>query len=125
MKTIAMKTRNMVNTNKEGTTMDFKKRIMVQNEVQIRSFTFWNELFKLLDKIKYRPEDFDLGGANYITAELTGGYSLMMDRVGDAWIIKEGDNRRHSFQKWDQKDDFPYTKILDWYLKDSVLKKLE
>jgi len=86
-----------------------------------KCMVFWTALFWIFDERKYRPrlnkdsdsyshpldDRFDLRGSN--------------DRI---WLVDKRNGRAQCIQKDEQvNDEFPYTKILDKYLKLSVLNE--
>ena len=85
-----------------------------------KSNYFWTALFTILDDRKFKPV---LSKEDEVHAyDLGDGFVLKgnRDRI---WLV-DPEGKAKCVQKNDQKDDFPYTKILNKYLKLSVLDKL-
>lgn len=80
---------------------------------------FWTALFKIFDERKYRPK-INKDSYSYSYA-LDDRFDLRgsSDRI---WLVDKRNGRAQCIQKDEQvNDEFPYTKILDKYLKLSVL----
>jgi hypothetical protein len=77
---------------------------------------FWYGLFYLLDEDKRSP----LGDGELIGIPLSDGYYLEMTKT-TARITKSCITK--TYIKRYSKDVFPYTKLLDWYIKEVIIGK--
>lgn len=79
---------------------------------------FWGALFYLLDEEKKTP----LRNGEVIDAliDVEDEYYLQFTET-TARIVKDGLTCK--YVKRFLKDDFPYTKLFDWYIKETVLKE--
>lgn len=91
----------------------------LRNEVIKKTSLFWKALFDLLDKEKEKPIHDDECREEH----LDDIYSIKMNR-STIWILKKDRNaaKAYCIQARKQKDDFPYVKMLDWFIKNTVLK---
>lgn len=82
------------------------------------SIMFWGALFYLLDEEKETP----LRNGEVISAWINfeEEYCLQLTET-TARIVKDGLTCKYI--KRFHKDDFPYTKLFDWYIKETVLKE--
>lgn len=77
---------------------------------------FWYGLYYLLDEEKRSP----LGDGEIIGIPLSDEYYLEMAKA-TARITSSGITR--TYVKRNSKDAFPYTKLLDWYIKEVIIGK--
>ena len=79
---------------------------------------FWGALFYLLDEEKKAP----LRNGKVIDAliDFEEEYYLQLTET-TVRIVKDGLTCKYI--KRSQKDDFPYTKLYDWYIKETVFKE--
>lgn len=77
---------------------------------------FWYGLYYLLDEIKRSP----LGDGEVIGIPLSDGHYLEMTKT-TARITSNGITS--TYIKRNSNDAFPYTKLLDWYIKEVIIGK--
>ena len=80
------------------------------------SKVFWYGLYYLLDEDKRSPLD----EGEIIGIPLNDEYYLEMTKT-TARITSSG--KTSTYIKRYSSDDFPYTKLLDWYIKEAILKE--
>ena len=91
----------------------------ITEEFTNRSRRFWFGLFYIFDQDKKNPAV----GEEVIGISFDNDYALEINEKSvSIYEIKNNSNR--CSVKRNQKDDFPYCKLLDWYLKDSYLNKI-
>lgn len=81
------------------------------------SKVFWYGLFYLLDEDKQSP----LADGEVIGVPLSDGYWLEMTKA-TARITNGGITI--TYIKRYSNDEFPYTKLLDWYIKEVIIGKV-
>lgn len=92
----------------------------IPEQLTEKSKRFWDALFHLLDYNKNAPIMLE---GELAERRIDDDYILRMNR-DNIWIVKEAEGRARCIEPFFQKDDFPYCKILEWYLKDSVLSRV-
>ena len=88
----------------------------VKDKLLDKSNVFWTGLFYLLDEEKAEP----LRAKEKVGVSLDEQYSLCMSR-NRIWFVDASENhsRTHCMQTR-KEENFPYTKLLDWYIKKTV-----
>lgn len=86
------------------------------DKIMHASIKFWDALFYLLDEEKTR-----LRNSNVIETmiDFEEEYYLQLTET-TVRIVKDG--LTYKYIKRFSEDDFPYTKLFDWYIKETVLK---
>ena len=97
-----------------------KRTNNIAEELTNRSRRFWYGLFYVLNSDKEKP----VHGEEVVGIAFDNNYTLELDEK--SVTIYETENKANkSSVKRNQKAKFPYGKLLDWYLHDSYLDKLE
>ena len=93
-------------------------------DLSTKSHAFWHALFAILDDVKYRPNLLEFKGKP-CSIDLGDGFILKATNKR-VWMVDVQDGHKtFGVQPHVQKgNNFPYTKVLDAYLKRSVLNKL-
>lgn len=81
------------------------------------SKAFWYGLYYLLDEDKQSPLD----DGEVIGIPLSDGYYLEITKT-TARITSSG--KTSAYIKRYSSDEFPYTKLLDWYIKEVIIGKV-
>ena len=91
-------------------------------ELTVKSQVFWHALISLLDDIRHKPNLPELR-IFPCSINLDKEYSLRGNHKR-IWLVDRSSGKIFCMQPHDQKDNFPYTKLLDAYIKRSVISKL-